>query len=33
VVPPNNFTLQAGDIVNISISGIGKMTNTIALKQ
>jgi 2-dehydro-3-deoxy-D-arabinonate dehydratase len=33
VVPPNDFTLQAGDIVNISISGIGKMTNTIALKQ
>jgi 2-dehydro-3-deoxy-D-arabinonate dehydratase len=33
VVPPNDFTLQAGDIVNISISGIGTMTNTIALKQ
>jgi 2-dehydro-3-deoxy-D-arabinonate dehydratase len=33
VVPPNDFTLQAGDVVNISISGIGTMTNTIALKQ
>ncbi|MDN3655427.1 fumarylacetoacetate hydrolase family protein [Ferruginibacter paludis] len=33
VVPPNDFTLQAGDVVNISISGIGTMTNTIALKK
>jgi 2-dehydro-3-deoxy-D-arabinonate dehydratase len=33
VVPPNNFTLHTDDIVNISIDGIGVLTNTIAIKQ
>ena len=33
VVPPNDFTLQEGDIVNISIDGVGTMTNTIAVRQ
>lgn len=32
VVPPNDFTLQAGDIVNITIEGIGTLTNTVAVK-
>jgi 2-dehydro-3-deoxy-D-arabinonate dehydratase len=30
IVPPDNFTLQKGDLVDISISGIGLLTNTIA---
>jgi 2-dehydro-3-deoxy-D-arabinonate dehydratase len=29
VVPDSNFTLHRGDIVDISISGIGTLTNTI----
>ncbi len=29
VVPPNEFTLAHGDVVNISISGIGTLTNTV----
>jgi 2-dehydro-3-deoxy-D-arabinonate dehydratase len=29
VVPDSSFTLQRGDIVDISISGIGTLTNTI----
>ncbi len=32
VVPPNEFTLQENDVVNISINGIGVLTNTIAIK-
>ncbi len=32
VVPPNDFTLQAVDEVNISIEGIGTLTNFIAEK-
>lgn len=32
VVPPNDFTLQVGDIVNITIEGIGTLTNTVAVK-
>jgi len=32
VVPPNDFTLQENDIVNISIDEIGILTNTIAIK-
>ena len=32
VVPPNEFTLQENDVVNISIDGIGVLTNTIAIK-
>jgi len=30
VVPPDNFTLQAADIVRIGISGIGRLENTVA---
>ena len=29
VVPTNDFTLQAGDIVQIKIDGIGTLTNPI----
>ncbi|RFZ90775.1 2-hydroxyhepta-2,4-diene-1,7-dioate isomerase [Mucilaginibacter conchicola] len=31
LVPPHTFTLQAGDVVEISIDNIGTMVNTIAL--
>lgn len=33
LVPPNDFTLQENDVVNISIDGIGVLTNTIAVKK
>ena len=33
VVPPNDFTLSKDDVVNISIDGIGVMTNIIAEKE
>lgn len=29
VVPPAEFTLQAGDVIHISIDGIGTLTNTV----
>ncbi len=29
VVPPDHFTLESRDIVNISIAGIGTLTNTV----
>ena len=29
IVPPNDFTLAAGDVVQISIDGIGTLTNTV----
>lgn len=29
VVPPNEFTLQAGDIISIEIDGVGTLTNTV----
>ena len=32
VVPPNEFTLNENDLVNISIDGIGMLTNTIGFK-
>ena len=32
VVPPVDFTLQENDVVNITIDGIGTLTNTIAVK-
>jgi len=32
MVPPNEFTLNIGDVVAISIEGIGTLTNTIAMK-
>lgn len=31
VVPPNEFTLVAGDAVHIGISGIGELANTVAV--
>jgi 2-dehydro-3-deoxy-D-arabinonate dehydratase len=31
VVPPNEFTLAAGDVVSIGISGIGELVNTVAV--
>lgn len=31
VVPPDSFTLQAGDVVEITISGIGRLRNTVAV--
>lgn len=31
VVPPNEFTLAAGDVVHITISGIGELTNPVAV--
>jgi 2-dehydro-3-deoxy-D-arabinonate dehydratase len=33
VVPPNEFTLNENDVVNISIDGIGTLTNSIAEKK
>lgn len=30
LVPPNSFTLQSGDVVRISIEGIGTLVNTVA---
>jgi 2-dehydro-3-deoxy-D-arabinonate dehydratase len=30
LVPPNDFTLQPGDVVEISIDGIGTLANTVA---
>jgi 2-dehydro-3-deoxy-D-arabinonate dehydratase len=29
IVPPNDFTLQAGDVVTIEIYGIGKLVNSV----
>ena len=31
IVPPDNVTLQAADVVRISISGIGVLENTVAV--
>jgi 2-dehydro-3-deoxy-D-arabinonate dehydratase len=31
VVPPDHFTLEVGDEVNITIIGIGTLTNTVAM--
>jgi 2-dehydro-3-deoxy-D-arabinonate dehydratase len=31
VVPPDEFSLQAGDMVHISIEGIGTLTNTVGV--
>jgi 2-dehydro-3-deoxy-D-arabinonate dehydratase len=30
LVPPNDFTLEPGDVVEITIDGIGTLTNTVA---
>lgn len=32
LVPPNDFTLQHGDVVEIGIDGIGTLINTVAVK-
>ena len=32
VVPPSNFTLQEKDEINITIDGIGTMTNWVGIK-
>jgi len=32
IVPPDNFTLQVGDDVNISIEGIGMLSNVVGIK-
>lgn len=32
LVPPNDFTLQVGDMVSITIDGIGTLTNEVAMK-
>lgn len=32
LVPPNDFTLQPGDLVTISIDGIGTLVNTVQMK-
>lgn len=32
LVPPNDFTLQEGDVVNISIDHIGTLSNTVKYK-
>jgi 2-dehydro-3-deoxy-D-arabinonate dehydratase len=29
IIPPNEFTLAAGDVVDVSIEGIGVLTNTV----
>jgi 2-dehydro-3-deoxy-D-arabinonate dehydratase len=31
VVPPDSFTLEAGDLVRITISGVGTLENTVAV--
>ena len=33
IVPPNNFTLQEDDVIDITIDGIGQLTNIVALKK
>jgi 2-dehydro-3-deoxy-D-arabinonate dehydratase len=30
IVPPDHFTLQSGDVVDISIDGIGTLSNTVS---
>jgi 2-dehydro-3-deoxy-D-arabinonate dehydratase len=31
IVPPDAFTLQAGDLVEIEVSGIGRLENPVAV--
>lgn len=31
IVPPDSFTLEANDFVHITISGIGKLENPVAI--
>jgi 2-dehydro-3-deoxy-D-arabinonate dehydratase len=30
LVPPDSFTLQSGDLISITIEGIGTLTNPVA---
>ena len=32
IVPPDDFTLAVGDVVQIDITGIGQLTNTVGVK-
>jgi 2-dehydro-3-deoxy-D-arabinonate dehydratase len=32
IVPPDDFTLAAGDVVRITIAGIGELTNPVATR-
>src|SRR5207253_4545443 len=32
IVPPDDFTLTAGDLVHIDISGIGRLSNPVSLR-
>lgn len=32
IVPPDEFTLAAGDVVTIEVDGIGRLTNPVALR-
>ena len=32
IVPPDDFTLAAGDVVHIDIAGIGRLTNPVRMK-
>ena len=32
LVPPPDFTLTPGDLINISIEGIGTLTNTVGTR-
>jgi 2-dehydro-3-deoxy-D-arabinonate dehydratase len=31
IIPPDHFTLAHGDVVNISIEGIGMLSNTVKI--
>jgi 2-dehydro-3-deoxy-D-arabinonate dehydratase len=31
VIPPDSFTLQSGDEIDIEISGIGRLKNSVAV--
>jgi 2-dehydro-3-deoxy-D-arabinonate dehydratase len=33
IVPPDDFTLSVGDVINITIDNIGTLTNTVAQKK
>jgi 2-dehydro-3-deoxy-D-arabinonate dehydratase len=32
IVPPDDFTLAAGDVVHIEIAGIGRLTNPVRMR-
>lgn len=32
IVPPDDFTLAPGDVIHIDITGIGRLTNTVAVR-